>query len=92
MTEIAETTVAQYGVKYSQMPVFAMGGPNGWINVIRDVDSEDFRTCRPLRRPDEFPWECMDEINKRIDDRLEEFAGITTFEVSDKPGSSTEFE
>lgn len=92
VTEIAEKTTADYCVRYSQMPVFAVGGPNGWINVIRDVDSEDFRTVRPLRKPEEFPWECAVEIQKRSYERLGDEAGLLCLEVSDKPGGTTEFE
>ncbi|MBS3051271.1 MAG: hypothetical protein J4400_03920 [Candidatus Aenigmarchaeota archaeon] len=92
VTDVMETTTADFGVHYSQMPVFSFGGPYGWINVGRDVDSEDFRTCRPLRRPDEFPWECCDEIERRLKERLGDESGMTAFEVSDKPGGTTELE
>ena len=92
VTDVVERTIDEYGVKPSQMPVITFGGPTGHINVIRDVQSEDFRTITPLRKPDQFPWDCYLEIHKRLLERLGPAAGLTTFDVSDKPGGTTEWE
>ncbi len=106
VTDVVERTMEEYGVKVSQTPVITFQGYGGfvnhvrnlfgdglgWVNVVRDVQSEDFRTCRPLRKPDEFPWECYDEIDRRLRESLGDDAGITTFDISDKPGGTTEWE
>ncbi|MBI2173308.1 MAG: gamma-glutamyl-gamma-aminobutyrate hydrolase family protein [Candidatus Aenigmarchaeota archaeon] len=92
VTDVVESTMRDHDVQSSQTPVITFGGPDGWINVIRDVQSEDFRTLRPLRKPGEFPWECYDEIDRRLRERLGGEAGMTTFDVSDKPGGTTEWE
>ncbi|MBI2579760.1 MAG: 7-cyano-7-deazaguanine synthase, partial [Candidatus Aenigmarchaeota archaeon] len=92
VTDVVERTMDDFGVRASQTPVITFGSNAGWINVIRDVQSEDFRTCRPLKKPEEFPWECYDEIGKRLKERLGDEAGLTTFDVSDKPGGTTEWE
>src|SRR3989338_3011567 len=92
VTDVVETAMDEFGVVSAQTSVIAFGGAGGWLNVIRDVDSVDFRTCRPLRKPDEFPWECYDYIERRLRERLGKDAGVTTFDVSDKPGGTTEWE
>ncbi|HLC67978.1 MAG TPA: gamma-glutamyl-gamma-aminobutyrate hydrolase family protein [archaeon] len=92
VTEIVETTMARYGVKASQTPVIALPDSDGWINVIRDFDSKDFRTGRPLMKPDEFPWECYDEIKYMVGEKLADHDGMTVFDLSDKPGGTTEWE
>ncbi len=92
VTDVVEGKMDKHGVVSSQTPVITFGGPDGWINVIRDVNSKDFRTLRPLRKPDEFSWECYEEIDRGIKKRLGSDAGITTFDVSDKPGGTTEWE
>ena len=94
-TEIVETTMREHGVNSSQTPVATFGGHDlPWL-VIRDVQSEDFRTARPLRKPEEFPWECYDAIARRVKDagaRRYGGFGRVVFDVSDKPGGTVEME
>ncbi|MBI2543459.1 MAG: gamma-glutamyl-gamma-aminobutyrate hydrolase family protein [Candidatus Aenigmarchaeota archaeon] len=94
-TEIVETTMRDYNVKSSQTPVVIFGGHDAPWLVIRDVQSEDFRTVRPLKKPDEFPWECYDKIVERIrrNSALRRYDKMrVAFDVSDKPGGTTEME
>ena len=94
-TDIVERTLDEFGVKPDQVPVISFGGPDGMILNIRDVNSRDFRTCRPLTKPGEFPWECYDEIDRRIgrNEQLGRYGtNMVALEVSDKPGGTTEWE
>ncbi len=92
MTSIVNSTMREFGVYPSQTPVITFGGQGGRFVVVRDFDSTDFRTGRPLEKPEEFPWECIDEIHKRLgrDKTLSVWATLN--DVSDKPGGTTEFE
>lgn len=88
-TEAVNTRMRQFRVRSSQTPVAAFGGPDGVIAVVRDVDSQDFRTCRPLRKPDEFPWQCYDALEADILKRRPK--SIITLETTDKPPATTEW-
>ena len=95
-TYIAERSFEEYGVRPAQLPVTAFQGPNGpWI-AVRDVDSVDFRSVRPLRKPDEMPWELCDAIANRIlsspDVRRYGDVEAVVFDVSTKPAATTEWE
>jgi len=88
-TETVEQTMERYDVNSSQTPVITFGGHDSPWLVIRDVQSEDFRTVTPLKKPDEFPWECYDEIAR---ESKQLGFGRVAFDVSDKPGGTTEME
>ena len=92
ITFIVESAMKEYGIVSSQTPVITFSLYSDWMNVIRDVNSKDFRTLRPLKKPEEFPWECYDDIVKRLKEGKNFAAGITAFDVSDKPGGTTEWE
>ncbi len=92
VTDVVETEMKHYGVASSQTPVITFGGRGAWISVIRDVNSQDFRTLRPLKKPEEFSWECYEDIVKKLGTALGRDSGITVFDVSDKPGGTTEWE
>ncbi len=92
-TEIVERALDDYEVKPAQVPVIMFGGPEDRpIFVIRDVDSKDFRTCRPLRKPEEFPYVAYDAIVARAKENPLIPPGTFTFDLSDKPGGTTEWE
>ncbi|MBI4163083.1 MAG: hypothetical protein HY513_05350 [Candidatus Aenigmarchaeota archaeon] len=92
-TEVVERTMDDYEVHAAQVPVIMFSGPEDRpIFVIRDVDSKDFRTCRPLQKPDEFPWEAYDAIVARAKENPLIPPGTFVFDLSDKPGGTTEWE
>jgi GMP synthase PP-ATPase subunit len=88
-THYAEEVADSYNVRYAQMPVIAHPGVGGMWITIRDVDTTDFRSLRPLDKPDEMSWECCDEIAKAIGS----LPGNprVCFDASTKPAATTEF-
>lgn len=92
MTDVVNDTMREFDVYPSQTPVITFGGHGGRIVVVRDFDSADFRTGRPLVKPDEFSWECIDEIDKRLSRDKNLDVWVTLYDGSDKPGGTTEME
>lgn len=95
-TEIAERTFDEYGVKPAQLPVVAFPMPDGVGIAIRDVDSKNFRSVRPLKKPDEMPWELCDEVAKRMleSPEVRKYGEVkaVVFDASTKPAATTEWE
>jgi len=95
-TEIAENAFVEYKVETAQLPVIAFPGPRGiWIGI-RDVHTQDFRSLRPLKKPEEMPWKLVDVIASRIlnspeVERYGDVAGIV-LDASTKPAATTEWE
>jgi len=97
VTEIAEKTFAEYDVRYDQLPVIAFPSTSGHVCVaIRDINSIDFRSVRPLKKPEEMPWELCDEIASRIinSSEVERYGEVdaVVFDASTKPAATTEWE
>jgi GMP synthase (glutamine-hydrolysing) len=87
-TYIAESVIERHSVRCAQVPVSMHPGPGGhWITV-RDFDTVDFRSGRPLDKPDEMPFECCEEIASGIM-ALKKIAGVC-FDASTKPAATTE--
>lgn len=91
-TDVVNDTMREFDVYPSQTPVITFGGQGGRIIVVRDFDSADFRTGRPLRKPEEFPWACVDKIGERLNRDKTLDVWVTLHDVSDKPGGTTEME
>lgn len=95
-TKIAESTFEEYGIKPAQLPVIAFPMPNGVGIAIRDVDSKDFRSVRPLKTPEEAPWDVFDTIAVRIAESQGSWkygnVEAVVRDVSTKPAATTEWE
>ncbi len=92
-TEIAEKTFDEYGVKPAQLPVIAFPLSDGVGIAIRDVHTQDFRSVRPLRVPDEAPEQVFDETARKIlnSPYLKDVRAVFR-DVSTKPAATTEWE
>ncbi|TAL46898.1 hypothetical protein EPN87_04070 [archaeon] len=95
-TEIAENTFEKNHITYSQMPVVLFPGPSRPLIAIRDVHSVDFRSVRPLKKPEEVPWEVCDNIAHNIlrNPVINSYGGVdaVVYDASSKPAATTEWE
>src|SRR3989338_5241767 len=94
-TEITENLFSEYGVKYDQLPVIAFpSNDDAVVIAVRDVNSVDFRSVRPLRKPDEMSWTLCDKIASRIlsHPNVAKFGEVdaVVFDASTKPAATTE--
>ena len=92
-TEIAEKTFDEHGVKPAQLPVIAFPLFDGVGIAMRDVHTQDFRSVRPLRVPDEAPEQVFDETTRKILNSpcLKDVRAVFR-DVSTKPAATTEWE
>ncbi|MBI4173538.1 MAG: glutamine-hydrolyzing GMP synthase, partial [Candidatus Aenigmarchaeota archaeon] len=95
---IANSVLAESGLydRVSQMPVVLFPGiSRPWV-CIRDVATEDFMTARPLEKPGEMPWACLQEMAEKImaSKEIEALGGVegVCIDITDKPPATIEWE